>query len=313
MTPPADWQSVTPGLFASLFSREGKVLFPSTCDVLAQADTRFRPVTTAENEEYLLHYFSLLKRTDIRRDNEQNHEAWLRGWTESLNEIIVSGPSAIACRPKYFRGSKFLRWRRGLVTTPNPQLEYDLFVATRHQVFRHWLSDSSAIHELGCGSGGNLWLLQEIFPDKRIRGYDWVDPSIKIASLIGEHTGRDVGGSLLNFLAPPERLPINPGETVITIHALEQIGNRFGPLLESILSARPALVLHYEPVIEYYDPANLLDYLALWYCEKRGYLNGLPGALHALQKEGRIEILEEHRPELGGTLHECSLIVWRPL
>jgi hypothetical protein len=313
MSTTPDWQSVTPDIFAGLFPREGKTLFPSTLEMLSKADTRFRPASSAEYDEYLLHYLSLLKRNEIVRDTEQNHQAWLRGWTESMNEIIASGPSAIACRPKYFRGSKFFRWRKGLVTTPNPQLEYDLFVAARHQIFRYWLSDAPSIHELGCGSGGNLWLLQEIFPDKKIRGYDWVEPSVKIAEGIGKSTGHDVGGSILNFLEPPARVPLDTGAAVITIHALEQIGNRFGPLLDSILAARPSIVVHYEPVIEYYDSANVLDYLAIWYSEKRSYLNGLPGALHALQKAGRIEILEEHRPQLGGTLHEASLIVWRPL
>ena len=307
------WRRITPELFSSLFSVEGQTLFPSTLRALEKADTRFREASQAEYERHLLNYFALLQREEIIRDTAQNYEAWLRGWTLNLNEILAAGPSAETCKPKYFRGSEFLRWRKGLVVTPNPQLEHDLFVVARHQIFNYWLRDYSAVHELGCGSCGNLWLLQEIFPDKTIRGYDWVEPSCKIASEIGRHTGRDVAGARLNFLEPPAKLAIEPNAAVISIHALEQIGDQFGPLLQSILNSKPALVLHYEPILDLYDPANVLDALARWYSEKRRYLKGFLPALHKLRDEGKIEILQEHRPGLGGILHEMSLIVWRPI
>jgi hypothetical protein len=79
-----------------------------------------------------------------------------------------------------------------------------------------------------------------------------------------------------------------------------------------MLAARPSVVVQYEPVLEFYDPDNLYDALALRYCRQRNYLEGYYPALQRLQDEGRIEILAARRPELGGTLHEASVLVWRP-
>ena len=77
----------------------------------------------------------------------------------------------------------------------------------------------------------------------------------------------------------------------MTIHALEQLGDRHGALLDWLIAARPSVVLHYEPILEFYDRANLLDYLALWYSERRRYLTGFWTALAARRDAGRIEVL----------------------
>ncbi len=308
------WQRVVPEVFSSLFPRESKDgLHPSTLAALASVDSRFRPATREEYDRMLLRYFDLLHRSRLARSTPQNHAAWLRGWAENLREIETRDPSAASCKPRYHRDDTFLRWKKDLAVSPNPQIGYDLYVAARHQLFRYWLGDCASIHELGSGSGDNLWLLQELFPGKRLRGYDWVEPAVKIANLIGSHTGNDVAGTHLDFLEPPERLSLGENAAVISVHSLEQVDIRFGPVLETLLRSKPSLVFHYEPIVEYYDNDRPLDYLARWYTEKRGYLRGLIGALRHLQDEGRIEILHEHRPGLGGSLHEASVVVWRPL
>ena len=116
----------------------------------------------------------------------------------------------------------------------------------------------------------------------------------------------------MNRPPPPRRKIIEPGSAVITIHALEQLGRAYEKLLGWLLSSRPGLVINYEPVQEFYAEDNLLDYLALMYSRKRGYLTGLLTALRRLEGQGRIEILGAWRPYLGGVIHEASLIIWRP-
>jgi hypothetical protein len=98
----------------------------------------------------------------------------------------------------------------------------------------------------------------------------------------------------------------------VTIHALEQLGDGHGALLDWLAASRPALVLHYEPILEFYDRANLLDYLAVWYSERRRYLTGFWTELSARRHAGRIEIVDARRPGLGGVYHEASVIAWRP-
>ena len=100
---------------------------------------------------------------------------------------------------------------------------------------------------------------------------------------------------------------------VITMGALEQVGDRWGPFLDMMLRCKPKLVLHVEPVEEFYDERNLSDWLALRYHKARGYLSGYYTELHRLHALGKVELIETGRNYLGNRHNEgFSLIVWRP-
>jgi hypothetical protein len=100
---------------------------------------------------------------------------------------------------------------------------------------------------------------------------------------------------------------------VITLHAMEQLGGGFAPMLDYLLSVRPGICLHLEPIAELYDPALLFDWLALRYHEKRNYLSGFLTALRAREAEGALTIHEVRRLRFGSVFHEgYSLVVWTP-
>jgi SAM-dependent methyltransferase len=215
-------------------------------------------------------------------------------------------------KPGYFRGSKFLRYNKKLIVCDNTNIEYDLFIAARKIIFSQYLNGYNRIYELGCGSCQNIFMLAEMFPFARIIGLDWVEPSVAIASLLAKNLNRDITGKIFDMMNPPTDMKIDAGSAIVTIHALEQLDNNFDKLLSYIISAKPGIVIHYEPVLEFYDQDNLLDYLAFSYSRKRKYLCGFWPVLHKLQGDGKIEIIAARRPYLGGVIHEASLIVWRP-
>lgn len=286
---------------------------PGFLDLLSRTDTSWRSPTQAEIEEYIL---DLLKKISGRfqpRSVQENREAFEAGWQENLDEVLAQGPTAGSLKPKYFRNTRCLRYAGSLVISDNHNLEYDLFVLARHIIFWKYLRDFPKVYEFGCGSCANLLMLSELFPDKELMGLDWVQPSVNIAEQLAQRDSRRIQGALFDLLDPPEDFMLGPGSAAITIHALEQLGERFVPWVEFVLRVKPALVVNYEPVVELYDEDNLWDYLAVLYSKKRGYLNGYLTALRRLEEEGRIEILEQRRPYLGGVLHESSLLVWRPI
>lgn len=97
-----------------------------------------------------------------------------------------------------------------------------------------------------------------------------------------------------------------PG-AVVTFHALEQLGKNFRPFLNFLLEAKPKVIIHVEPLIELYED-NLLDYLAVQYHRKRGYLEGY---LEAVINSG-AEILELKRNHFGSLYHDAySVLVWK--
>lgn len=305
-------ERITAEHFARLFKTRAESLDPRTRAALDRIDSSHRPPTNEELQEYIHQYLKLLRSETIRRDDKQNYEAWLRGWSENLESIKKAGVSEESLRPKYFRPMKFLRLDRSVVVSPNLFLEYDLFVAARTHLFLKYLAPYDTIYEIGCGSCGNVWLLSQLFPEKTIVGLDWVQPSADIANLIGTTLQRNVRGGILNMLEPAAPLDLPKNSALITLHAMEQIGTRHGPLLDCMLASHPAFVLHLEPVLDFYDPNLLLDDLALWYCQKRQYLEGFLPSLHDRSKAGKVIIEEAYRPGLGGVWHEMSVVTWKP-
>lgn len=281
-------------------------------DCASAMDLRCHPASEREREEYILEMLDLIRSPRIERSVDENRAAWERGWQQNLDEARAGGFKPDALKPKYFRGHRFLRWQRDLLVSDNPQIEHDLFVLARRLLFGSFLPGIHTIYEIGSGSGNNLWLLSDLFPEARIVGLDWVAPAVQLATELGRATGRRIEGRQFDMLHPDRHFTLEPGAAVVTIHALEQLGDGHGALLDWLAAARPALVLHYEPILEFYDRANVLDYLAVWYSERRQYLTGFWTELSARRQTGRVEIVDARRPGLGGVYHEASVIAWRP-
>ena len=288
-------------------------MFKTSGDKLPQQFLTDIDRVNASYHEYTLSVLKLINADYITRTTDENLQAWNTGWNENLESILQGQINLQNLKPKYFRPSKFFRYDNKLIIPENNDIEYDLFALSRYIIFNKYLSGYEDIYELGCGSCHNLLILSDMFPSKRLYGLDWAKPSAKIAQSLGEALNRNVQGFVFDMLNPSPDITLKPGSAVITIHALEQLGEKHDKLLSFIMESRPGIVIHYEPVLEFYDEDNLLDYLALLYTKKRNYLSGYLTALKKLEEQNKIEILEAYRPYLGGVIHEASLIVWKPL
>ena len=281
-------------------------------DHAAGLDLSSHEASREDRDAYVREMLDRIRSPLIERSEDENRAVWERGWQQNLEEARAGGFAPHTLKPKYFRGNRFLRWQRGLVVSENPQIEYDLFVLARRLLFGWYLPGIRTIYEVGSGSGNNLRLLSELFPEARIIGLDWVAPAVQLANELGTVTGRKIEGRRFDMLNPDASFTLEPGSAVVTIHALEQLGDRHGALLDWLAAARPALVLHYEPILEFYDEAILFDYLALWYSQRRRYLTGFWTEISARRDAGRLEVLAAQRPGVGGVYHEASVIVWKP-
>lgn len=273
----------------------------------------YRFATRSECLEYIANFLSLIEDPKIQREKQENLVAWNRGWGENLSLIEEEGFSEETVRPKYLRKHKFLRFAKDIIVSENPMLEFQLFQVVRKLIFQDFLHPYDQIHELGCGSGGNLWALAKLFPDKSFTGYDWATPAVQIANKMGNDLNRKIVGKEINFFEHSTNLNFSSSSAVVSVHALEQIGKSHQNLLKTILEAKPSIVLHYEPIMENYDKNNCFDLLAMQYSRKRNYLEGYLEALLHAEKNGLLKILLSKRPEIGGVWHESSLVVWKPL
>ena len=263
--------------------------------------------------EYISEFLKLIDNPRIQREKEENFDAWNKGWRENLSIIEEKGFSDETVRPRYLKKHKFLRFERDIIVSPNSTLEYQLFQVVRKLIFNEFLRPYDEIHELGCGSGGNLWTLANLFPDKILTGYDWAKPAVQIANKMGLYLNRKIVGKEMNFFEPSTNLDFSNSSAVVSVHALEQIGKSHQNLLKAIIKGKPSIVVHYEPIMENYDENNCFDLLAIKYSQKRNYLEGYLKALINAESNGLLKILHSKRPEIGGVWHEASLIVWKPL
>ena len=170
--------------------------------------------------------------------------------------------------------------------------------------------------ELGCGTGTSQLILAELLPRTQLVASDWAKPSQDIIRAIGVYIKRDIKPVCFNMLTLEgwEGLSIDSRSTVITVHALEQLGKSCDALLEALLKAKPLCCLHLEPVAELYDDGNPFDALALRYHKRRNYLDGWLSHLRELARKGKVEIMEERRLGFGDRYHEAySVVQWRPL
>jgi SAM-dependent methyltransferase len=272
----------------------------------------FRVLDAGERRRTMLAMLSRLGSPLLCRDRHANLAAFERGWGENLERCREDGISVTALQPGYVKPLAVMRWGRCLVEPERPYLVHELTALTLDHVFRRHFGPLRHVYEAGCGTGRHLRALAERFPDKELIGLDWTEASVRLLALLAAHEERSITGIQFDMLSPPPAVHLEPGAGVFTVHALEQLGDGFRPFLEWLLRERPALVVHHEPIVEFYDPDVELDHLAIAYHHRRAWLSGYWPALAGLAAEGRIEILVARRLLYGDAYTEGSLIVWRP-
>ena len=286
---------------------------PSGCaERIRMAHTSYCLLTTQERDEHILHILKRLQEQKLARTTRENLQSFEAGWNENYELCLRQGVSLEALKPKYIKPYALLRYNGHFIAPENPFLLDDLISIATMYSFTTYLADAEHIYEFGCGTGRYLFELSELFSDKELFGLDWTESSQKILQLIAD-TGRNVQGLKFDMLSPSSHVSLKPRSAVVTIGAMEQLEDRFQPFLSYLLANKPEIVIHHEPIEEFYDEQNLFDYLALLYHRGRGYSSGYWTALQQLSEEGRIEILDARRLHFGAYHESVSFIAWRPI
>jgi SAM-dependent methyltransferase len=267
-------------------------LFAEIEDVIAQR--RFRVIGAAEDQG-----------------------VWEKGWAEVAAQVRAAEKVDVeTLKPQYFHLGVPFRLLGQYVIPETAYFEYYAGVAVRRQLMRHFFTGSASVLELGCGTGINLLLAADLFPQAALAGSDWTQATLDILTALGEAKRRPIKPFLFNMLDQNGcgNLPLSPDTDVLTVHALEQLGDQAGTILDLLVERRVRRCLHIEPVLEFYDSAKAFDDIARRYHLARNYLQDLRPKLQRLAAAGKVEILDERRVPLGNKFHEAySYIAWRPL
>ena len=288
-------------------------LAPEIRALIAGKDLRYRMLHGAEHEAVLHEVLSTIDSDVLPAAGPERHARWERGWAENRAAFLQSPRDPSALVPRYYRPGLPLRLQGRYVRAASPSFELDWYAVFRRWLFRSYLADVEAVYEFGCGSGHNLVELARLFPGVRLVGLDWAQAACDLVDDLGRTFGWPLTGRRFDFFAPDPDLVLAPGSAVLTIGGLEQAGAHAAAFVEWVLARGPRICVHVEPIVEWYDPADVLDRAAIRFHERRNYGRGLPGRIEALAAAGKVEILRAQRCFVGSLFHENSLLVWRPV
>ena len=306
-------KSITAGDFAACFGEE---LSPRTRAVAEAGDFRFFELTPDERDVCLRTIVEKFVDPAFDRSGAHRIDKWERGWGENLAELQAASGTDFAAtiRPKYFDKYDIVRFRGRFIKALASDFEYQMLRVILAWLFEKYLATAPTVYEFGCGTGHNLLWLREFNPGAKLVGLDWAVSSQEIiAEMVRRGILADAEGRRFDFFNPDKTLALEPDSAVYTVAALEQVGEESGKFLDYLLGQKPSVVVHVEPMAEFFDPQNPLDALAITYYKKRNWLWGLLTNLRKLESEEKIEILEARRTHLGHLLTDgYSVVVWRP-
>ncbi len=248
----------------------------------------------------------------------ERESQWEAGWGQNLTSFSESKDLADLI-PKYFQKYEFVRIKGEFVRPGTPLMELKMLrIIQAHLIEKHVLGENlENLIEIGCGTGHNLVHINSLFPEIKLTGLDWVSTSQACIESINrtQSLSQEIGSAKFDFFNPKfEGATDWKGTAVATFAALEQTGTKFSAFIEWLLKMSPSKVIHVEPERSLLNSDLLADQLSLNYMESRGYLSGLLDYLVDLENQGKIEIIEAKRSNMGSyILDGYSIIVWRPL
>jgi len=287
---------------------------PDDCqELIAKTDFRYRILEGEERDKVILDVLAKIESDQQIIGAPERQDAWQRGWAENLQDFTKSGYDLNSLVPKFIRPNQVIRLNRNYIIPSNPNFELDYFSVFRLWLFKKYLKEFGSIYEFGCGTGFNLTVLAQLYPEKKLHGLDFVPSSVDLVNKIGEVYGWKMRGHLFDMLSPDENFEIGDNSAIFTIGTVEQLASNFEAFLQFLLKRSPGLCIHIEPTIELYDENNLIDYLAMKFHRKRGYTENFLTRLRELEAQNEIEIVKVKRTFFGSLYMEgYSYMIWRP-
>lgn len=300
--------------FADLFGVPAEAL-PSSCTALIEAGNwRYRVLAGEELHAVMRSLLERIERHDFSMVDPADKTRWVHGWGENLRDFVESKGAVEALSPKYIRPDLPLRLHQQFVRAEEQRFELRWYRVFQEWLFRTYLRPYSTIYEFGCGSGINVALLAQMFPEKKIVGLDWAEPSCEIVNQMRRMHGWNTEGRQFDFFNPDPTLRIPPDSAVLTVGALEQTGTGHGRFIDYLAATKPALCVFIEPIHDWYDASQPIDALAIRIHDLRNFWKGFPDRLREMQRNGRAEIIKQKRSFFGSLLLEgYSQTIWRPL
>jgi hypothetical protein len=309
-----NYKFITPEVLADSFGISVDDLTNKSLKLLNDMNTKYTIISGEERDRLLVDIINKIESDTQVIGAPDRTKRWFDGWKENLDDFQNSEFNLDTLMPKFIRKNQPIRFMGEYVHTAEEHFEHVYFDIFRTWLFEKYFESYSTIYDIGCGSSYNLIKLCEMYPDKKVYGFDFVQSSVDIVTGLANNHGLNAEGSLFNIIEPDFNITIDEDSLIFTSGVIEQIASRFDKFIDFLLQKKPKLVVHVEPTYEVYNQEILFDNIAAKFHDKRGYTKGYLPRLQELERENKIEILKIKRLNFGSLFMEgYTNIIWRPL
>lgn len=306
-------QNLTSKSFGNVFDTKGNALPVLVEQTIKKANFKYNKVDGKKYDEAILKVIKTLDSQALKISGPDRLHDWEKGWEENLQAFKRSKYDLNQLIPKFVKEDAYIRFQGNFIEPQSDSFETDFVTVIRYYLYDKYYKNLDTLYEFGAGTGLNLIAASEMFPEMKLVGLDWTNSSIKIINSIKKRLNINISGERFDLFNPDKNYRLNKNSAILTIGALEQLGQNFKPFINYLLRSKPKICINLETLYEVYDQNNLLDYLAMKYLEKRNYLRGFLPYLKNLEAKKKISILEIRRT-FGSFYHDgYTYIVWRPI
>lgn len=270
-------------------------------------------ITNAERDTCIKKIVAALIDKNLVKAGEHRFAQWEDGWKENLKNVLENQEIS-SIIPNYFGKYDYVRINRKFVKPASKDFEYRTLCVIVDWIFDKYMREADAIYEFGCGTGYHLLRARKVNLTASLWGLDWTTASQEIIKQIASKmVDPKLYAHRFDYFSPDMDFSLDSNSVVYTVASLEQIGSKFKKFIKYLISNKPKLCIHVEPISELLEENNLIDYLSIEYFKKRNYLNGFLTYLRSLEATGEIKILKAQRTFVGSLFIEgYSIVAWTP-
>jgi len=271
----------------------------------------YRNLNVTEVNEVLESIKNKISNPETNSAGPEFKDNWEANWRENLDKFEPKKNDSFLI-PNFIHNVSVLRFKGNYIMPITPNFEMKVVRILRTFVFEKFFANIDSLYEFGAGTGFNLVQFGEMFPDKKLFGYDWTESSVKLISLAGESKNLKLHSAKFDMFRPDFGLNVDRNSGLLTVGALEQLGTNWIEFLEFMLSKNFSIYMHietnYEKNKKETDDFNMI---ASVYIERRNWLRGYFAKLEELETQGVLEIIF-NKTIIGSKFHDSwNVTVWK--
>lgn len=290
---------------------------PEVCrKIIKTSDFRYRRVSVQKQVQLIQEINKRIDRDYFFVAGKKAKPIWQKRWSGQLKNFTASNFRKETLIPEYVKkpvNETYCRFNNGFIQPLDENFELNWKQVFKYWLFGKYLKNVGSIYEFGGGTGVNMSILVDLFPQKKLHCSDWAVSSKKIVDLMAKKFNWNVSGHVFDMFHPDTKLKIEKNSAFLTFASLEQMGTGYESFINFAIKNKINLFLNVEPIEELFDNTSPFGLLAAKFIQKRNYLRNYLTFLRRLEAKNKITVEKAQRVSPGSFFQDLSYVVWRPI